>query len=297
MEAIEAANEYDISGDRQWVAHITAQQSEIYSIIHSVAPQVKVLAPSLAFPVNAPLLGNVSHISEAGNLHGYFGGGNPSNTSALLESMQQNNPHQPTWVTETGYFGQAGPAFGTYGVTPTVQAIYAPRLLLNYWISGATRTYLYELADDLEPGENPAEYHWGLLDTHGNPKPAFTALQSLLEALRDPSPPGAAEFTPRPLPLTIRTSSPTVRYQLFEKRDGTYYLAVWNEVSSYEPVTGRQLTPAPQSITLRLEREVLYNGTQEFDPAANHSPHPMPPSHTLTLQVTDKVQILTWVLR
>ncbi len=297
MEAIEPANEYDISGDPNWVATITAQQSELYSTLRAVAPKVAVLAPSLAYPFNAPQLGNVSHISEAGNLHGYFGGNNPADTSTLLDGVQANNPHQPAWVTETGYFGKAGPAFGSWGVTPEIQAIYSPRLLLNYWNSGATRTYLYELADDLEPGENSSDYHWGLLDSNAQPKPAFTAIANLHRVLRDPAPASGAEFTPKPLPLSISISSPTVRYTLFEKRDGSYYLAIWNEVPSYDPATGKQLTPAAQSATIHLERDVLSSVSEELDPAPNPSAHPIPFKHHLTILVTDKVQIISWVPR
>jgi hypothetical protein len=296
MEAIEPANEYDISGDPAWVAHITAQQAALYSTIRAVAPHVTVLAPSLAYPSDAPFLGNISHITQAGNLHGYFGGNNPANAPTLVADMKQNTPNQPTWVTESGYFAAAGPAFGSYGVTPAIQAVYSPRLLLDYWNSGVTHTYLYELADDLEAGENAAQYHWGLLDNQAKPKPAFNALSTLIQLLGDPTPPSAAAFVPTPLPLTIQASSPTVRYTLFEKRDGSYYLALWNEVPSYNPVSGQQLTPATQTVTLHLARTVLYNGVQQFDAAGNVTTHLMLPTQTLTLPVTDKLQILTWIL-
>jgi hypothetical protein len=297
MEAIEPANEYDVSGDPDWVARITAQQSEIYSIMRSVAPSVTVLAPSLAYPANAPRLGNVSHIADAGNLHGYFGGDNPAGTSNLIADMRQNTASEPTWVTESGYFAQPGPAFGSYGVTPGVQAIYSPRLLLDYWNSGAFRTYLYELADDLEPGETPAQYHWGLLDSNANPKPAFIALANLIQILADPAPPSDAAFSPAALPLTIQASSDSVRHSLFGKRDGTYYLALWNEVSSYNELTGQQLDPPRESVTIHIGRGVLYNGIRQFDSAGNYKTTPMPPNQTLVLPVTDQVQILTWVLR
>jgi len=299
MEAIEPANEWDNSGDTDWVADIQTQLSAIYSTIHpkGAASPITVLAPALAYPRNAPMLGNVAKISDAGNLHGYFGGLNPVNDSAspafYLQLMQSNTPKMATWVTETGYFAQPGPIFGMDGVTPAIQSVYSIRALLEYWNAGATRTYFYELADDLEAGQNPADYHWGLLDTNGSPKPAFTALENLTMLLQDPGP----SYTPKPLPLSIQVSSPTVHYALLGKRDGSYYVAIWNEVSSYDITNNVELTPQTQSITFQIGRTVLYNGTQQFDTTGNYVTKPQRPTQTLTLPVTDKLQILTWILQ
>ncbi len=59
MEAAEAANEYDATGDPEWATKIEAQQSAIYSTIHGLGGQqsLTVIAPSLAQPQNAPRWG------------------------------------------------------------------------------------------------------------------------------------------------------------------------------------------------------------------------------------------------
>jgi hypothetical protein len=299
MEAVEPANEYDNSGDKNWVVNIQSQLSAIYSTFHpkGAASPITVLGPSLANPWNAPALGSVAKIADAGNLHGYFGGYNPVNNIAspatYLQMMQTNTPKLPTWVTETGYFAAPGPIFGSYGVTTAMQAIYSLRALMEYWNAGAARTYFYELADDFEPGENAADFHWGLLDQNGEPKPAFTGLANLTMLLQDPGP----SFTPEPLPLSVQVSSPSVHYALLGKRDGSYYVAIWNEVNSYDFVKDVELTPPTQTITFQIGRTVLYNGTQQFDATGNFVTKPQLPTQTLVLPVTDKLQILTWILQ
>jgi hypothetical protein len=297
MEAVEAPNEWDDTGDANWARDITAVQAQLFSAMRQAAGgrNVKVLAPSLAYPQDAPALGNVSAISDAGNLHGYFGGYNPGssvvNAGYYLSVVSQNTPKQPIWVTETGYFGQPGPIIGQYGVPQTIQATYTPRALLEYWRAGAARTYLYELADDLEPGESPAQFQWGLLDSAGGAKPAFTILANLIGLLEDPGP----AFTPAPLPLSIQSSSPSVHYALFGKRDGTYYLALWNEVQSYDFMLERPIRNNGQQVTLTVGRPVAYNGTQQFTNEGQYTTQAFAPSQTLKLPVTDNLQIVTWV--
>ena len=295
MEAVEGANEWDVSGDANWAADMTAQQAALFAAMQASAPGITVLAPSLAYPTDAPLLGNLSSMATAGNLHGYFGGYNPGgadiNPAYYLNLMSQVTPSEPTWVTETGYFAQPGPIFGMNGVPESIQAVYSPRDLLEYWNAGADRTYLYELADDVEPGEDPTDYHWGLINADGTYKPAFFTLATLLAILKDPGP----AFTPAPFPLEIQTSSPTVHTALFGKRDGSYYLAVWNEVQSYDFNANVILDAPLESVTLTVGEPLLYNGTTQFDAQGGVTTIAYAPTQSLTLPVSDKLQIVTWI--
>jgi hypothetical protein len=175
-----------------------------------------------------------------------------------------------------------------YGVTEAVQAIYSPRALMEYWNAGAARTYLYELADDVEAGENPVDYHWGLLDSTGAVKPAFTALSNLVGLLADPGP----TFTPAPLAGNIQGSAGSVHTALLGKRDGSYVVVVWNEVQSYDFVNNVPLNPAAQTVTLTLGKMPISVSVQQLDAAGNVAAKVVAAGQTLTLPVTDKLQMI-----
>jgi hypothetical protein len=297
LEAIEPANEYDLSGDPAWPAKITAQTSQIRTTIDATAAlaDVTVVAPSLAYPGNAARLGSVGASADVGNLHGYFGGSNPGNAAVnpvmLMAQVQPDTPGKAIWVTETGYFAAPGAIFGMNGVTPAMQAIYSQRALMEYWNAGAARTYLYELADDVEPGQSPGDFHWGLLDSAGVPKPAFSALANLIRLLSDPGP----AFQPAPLALRITPSASTVHSTLLGKRDGSYYLVLWNEVQSYDVTHNVELATAPQSVTLSFARAPRSSTTQQFDEAGGCATTTIAPAQTLMLSVTDRIQVVSLV--
>jgi len=298
MEAVEPANEYDISGDPLWPITIKAQQTAIYNAIKAIPADsgITVLAPSLAYPINASLLGNVGAVADAGNLHGYFGAWNPGsstvNPTLDLKLVQPNTPSKPIWVTETGYFALPGPVFGMYGVSPAVQAVYSPRALLEYSNAGATRTYLYELADDFEPGEVAADYHWGLLNSDGSTKPSFTAISNLLTTLSDP---GAA-FTPTPLAYALTNATSAVHSALFQKRDGSYYLALWVEAQGYNFLTQTPMNVPAQNVTLQLGSSVASAATIQWDANGNITTAPLTPTQSLNLTVSDTIQLVKIVL-
>ena len=240
----------------------------------------------------------MSATTTAGNLHGYFGGYNPGsstiNPGMYLDDVRPNTPSAPIWVTETGYFAQPGPFNGTYGVSPTAQGIYSTRSLLEWSNAGAARTYLYELADDQIPGENPASYHWGLLNADGSTKPAFVAVSNLLSLLSDAG--ATAGFSPAPLPLALSGGDPTVHQALFEKADGSYYLALWVEAASYDFVNQRALTVPPQNVTVRFASSVKSASAMQWDETGNVSTTALPAGQDLKLTVTDKLQVIRLTL-
>jgi hypothetical protein len=91
------------------------------------------------------------------------------------------------------------------GVSELVQARYIPRLCCEYFRLGIKRTYIYELIDEFhdENKENP-ESHYGLIRRDLTPRPAYTALKSLLDLLEDTR----EEFTPRTLDYEMSVTGP-----------------------------------------------------------------------------------------
>ena len=165
-----------------------------------------------------------SNTFNAWNLHYYQGGNDPENARAGASPLggqpvgflQDNlvaytwqNPNLPSWVTESSYYTILNDS-NHQGITEDVQAAYIPRLLLNDFAHGITRTYLYEFADNYQGKRTGIKYvgqlaqnSYGLARYDQSFKPSFHALQNLINFLRDPGP----AFTPTPLNLTITGGS------------------------------------------------------------------------------------------
>jgi hypothetical protein len=77
-------------------------------------------------------------------------------------------------------------------------------------------------------------------------KPAAYALKNLITLLKDPGP----SFTPAALNYTISSPTSDVEHTLLQKRDGTFWLALWQNVLSYDPVAHQDLVVDPVSVKL-----------------------------------------------
>jgi hypothetical protein len=255
FEAYEAPNEYNLSGDPNWPTTMRTVLAQLHSLRND---------PSLAgFPVFGPSLtdenayrqlGDVSALIDAGNLHNYFAGRNPGtggwgdngygSIDWNLQVVGRSAVGKPIVTTETGYWDD--PA-RVAAVPQEVSGKYMPRLLLEQFLRGIRRTYIYELCDI--PGSvMPGESGYGLLRSDGSPKPAYHAVQGLLSLLRDPGP----SFTVRPLPYSVAGGSSDVRHVAFQKRDGTYYLALWIEQSGFDLHSRNDIVVPPQPIMVHV---------------------------------------------
>ena len=297
MEAVEATNEYDGSGNYSWVQIITNQQAVLYAEIHT-QPKTQntvVVSPSLSQPANASRLGNLDRTSSVGNSHAYFGGYNPGNSGTggannprfFMNLASVNTPGEPIWITETGFWSVPGAYWGGYGVSEASQAIYIPRVLLEFSNAGAARTYIYALADytgaDL----------FGLIRSDGTAKPAFGSLSHLISLLSDPGP----AFAPVGLAYSLSGAGPNLHQALFQKRDGSFFLAVWVEALSYNFQTSQPISVPAQHVTLNLGRTVLAATSYQLDDAGNMSTTKLTQSEAIGLTVTDRVQIIKLVLQ
>lgn len=76
-----------------------------------------------------------------------------------------------------------------------------------------------------------------------SPKPAYTALRNTIALLEDPGP----TFEPGSLDYALIGDTTNVHRTLLQKRDGTFYLVLWQEVASdgASPVAERPLTVDP----------------------------------------------------
>jgi hypothetical protein len=179
-------------------------------------------------------------------------------------------PNKELWMTETGYTTAINEADGQ-GISEKAQRKYHGRMLAQAFHRGVKRTFLYELCDqwvDLATendgsgslnrdgiAKNNGQAAFGLIaltntstppstpippsttDRHQVPnsgiftlrrKPAFHALRNLISILKDPGAPyyaGSLDFT--------LDSSFNIGHLLLQKRDGKFYLVLWNQAQSY----------------------------------------------------------------
>src|SRR3954470_16283797 len=257
VEATEGANELDQTGTG-WQTRLRNTQIALWNETRKYATLSSrpVLVGSLAFSSRwsrAP--DDLPPCFPRVNLHSYPGGRAPAAT--LTSQFDSARPHfggRYIWATETGYHNAVDAPLSE-GHKPTserAQGIYAPQLYLDYYRRGITRTCLYEFLDEwADPERDNRESNFGLLRNDLTARPAYTNVARLLKLLRDPDPtttPGALRFT---------VSGPTtLRSKLFQKGDGSFWLALWNDVSVWDPVTrtNRYPSAAAASVTFDARR-------------------------------------------
>ena len=288
----EAPNEHDAKGEADWVASLRDSVVQLQTLKRIPAlARFPLYGPALAFTNRHDELGDVSAQYEYGNLHNYFAGRHPG-TSGWGVTDRAYASHawhlgyarkyfggRPIVTTETGYFTDAGT---TDSIPEDVAGKYMPRLLLEQFRNGITRTYIYELAD--EPGRRSH----GLLTADGSPKPAFRAVAHLLRLLADAGPGHAVQ----PLSYTVSGVSADVRHLTFQKRDGRYYLAIWIERSGYDVVARRYSSVPPETASLVIDGGVRPVAVHRWLADGGMESTPAPAGGIRSLTVTDTLQVL-----
>lgn len=279
MESVEAPNECDVAGNCGAGTSASQSISNLLSFMPTVdasgqQANVPVLGPSWTLVPTYPTVGNIASQMTYNNLHVYFAGHNPGSPGwgtpdaegnpygslqFWLDQAQIDGPGDPVMITETGYVMQPQPQ--TDCIPPSIGASYMPRTLLLAYMAGVQRTYMYELIDEVSsPG-------YGLMDQNLNPKPAYLAVQNLISTLSDKG----ANFTPGSLNYSLTGGDSTLKQILFQKQDGSFWLAVWLEQSSYDP-NALVLTPVvPQVVNLSLDSGESVSQVGTIDDTGNLS--------------------------
>jgi hypothetical protein len=246
IESFEGLNERDDQGDRNWVSEEKAWQRALYSAVKSdgAVRDKPVLGPSLVKRASAGKLGSMESWMDYANLHSYPGDSIPS---AFIERnvalFAPENGSKPRRLTETGYPTAPNSQFW---VAERVTGKYVPRLYLEYWNAGFSRSFIYQLADEGSQGNGING--WGLIHSNGSPKSGYTALANFIGVLKD----DGDGFEPGSLSYSIGAVPSTVHRALFQKSNGRYFLVLWNEVASFNRHSHVLLSPAPVRTTLSL---------------------------------------------
>lgn len=294
FEAYEAPNEYDQSGVGNWLTALS-------SFLGRLDQTVKADSKTLRFPVIGPSLTKADSFAKVrgdctfdySNLHNYFAGRNPGTTgwgsngygsiAWNLSNVNAACPGKPVITTETGY--QTITSLKN-SVPESVAAKYVPRVFLEQWLRGIRRTYLYELLD-LPSGRSSGDSGFGLLRSNFAPKPAYTALANLVRLLSDPG----NSFSPTDLSLQFSGDVTNVHHALFQKRNGSYYLALWVEEPGYDVDGKKAIAVRPRQVVVRINKETA-GMLHTFDSSGAVKSKSLEPSATRTLEVTDSVLIL-----
>lgn len=271
MEAIEAPNECD-AGDNCGGGGLTGINNVVafmpYIATAGAALHVPVIGPSFAIPASYASAGDLSSLVAYSNLHVYYGVANPGNAGwgggdaqgnrygSLAFWMDQATQEStiPVQITETGYV-TTPPGGNPHTLPEAVTALYTPRTLLLAFNRGVKRTFLYELMDE------QASSGYGLLRSDGSEKPAFTAVKGLLNLLSDPG----ATFTPGSLNYAVSGGDGTINHTLLQRRDGSYWLALWSEQSGYDASAGQPSAVATQDVVLSVSGPVAAQQIVQFD--------------------------------
>jgi hypothetical protein len=116
---------------------------------------------------------------------------------------------------------------------------------------------------------------------------AYNAVKNMLGLLSDPGPAfqaGGLNFKPS-------GNLTNVQHLLLEKRDGTFYLAIWVEQPGYDLNAKKELSVAAQQVTVQTGQQMRIN-IHQLDGSGNMQTSTLGVGQTQTIEVNDLVTIL-----
>lgn len=264
VEMVEGPNEYDSTGSG-WETNLRTQTIDIWNTYKndSGTSSIPIVGPSLANTKYSPGIlastdANLTNYMQYGNLHSYSGGKyvegsggggwNISLDQAITEYKKVSGSSDPLIASETGYHNAVnGGNPGHFGVSEKAAAKYLPRQALYYLQKGFTRLYFYEFINE-GTDATEMEQNFGLLKNDGTPKWQYTSLKNMITILKDPG----SSFATGSLNYTLTGDTNNIQKLLLQKRDGTFYLVLWQGVSSYNDASKTDIDPPARALTLTI---------------------------------------------
>jgi hypothetical protein len=312
VEAFEGPNEFNLERTGDWGAQLETFQRETFNAINASShPEIPLLASPLGKTTDGypPLseIPNLADESDANSMHSYPQGNHPTGAhpryprhySFLFDrdipmSEYVGAPGRDIYATETGYHTSTS----VQGISEQAYGLYAPRLSFEYFNAGVERGYHYQLLDHLNEGPSHPQSHFGLIAYDGRKKSAYRALENTIDILEDPG--GSAGFTPGSLEYTLSGGDENVHTTLLQKRDGTFYLALWQEVRSFDRVRDTMIDVPAQKVKLEFAQRhdiAVFDPTYiassgQTDDAENHPKRIANRTLWETIRVKDRVKIV-----
>ena len=313
LYGVEAVNEGDftidgIEGDPEvWVPILQNLQKDLWDLIkgNPETDHLPVVGASFANPANfRELTQDMSDWMDYGNIHSYAGFHHPAlnwgvglTRDGMFNLAKLASKDKPIIATECGYNNYSGNIGGHLGVPESVDAIYTPHLLFEYFNSGVVRTYLYEFLDLREEGVLQAaihEHHFGMVDSTGRKKPVFHAIKNLITLLDD-----VEGYTANPLEYELiydaLPDKESIGQTLLQKSDGSWWIAVYRIMSVFNnderDTNFNKLDCTPIEVTLNLDRRAkdikLYrpNDSEKFINSFQNQ-------HEITFDLDDRILLI-----
>jgi hypothetical protein len=265
--SIEGPNEYDLQGDPNWVPVLRDYTQRLWEGVKArpALAGLPVIGPSIVRRGNMAAVGDLTGWIDYGNTHTYLSGAMPETASVWsgeLSAAAENSGTKPVQVTETGYHNGVNGTVGHQPASEKASGIYMPRLFLENFRRGTTsRSFSYELMDQRDdPSKTDIEAAFGLLRNDFSKKPAATAIERLIGLLSDRGP----RFTPDSLSYSLEGAPSTARQLLLQKRDGSFYLVLWNRVSVWDQSDRADTNPADVAVTVKLGQPIA--SAEIFEP-------------------------------
>jgi hypothetical protein len=190
---------------------------------------------------------NIGDYINRGNLHTYNAGRNPTagnpgiegdgldqrvaNAKRMTRYDENGTPkYGQIYVTEYGYR-----THGITHVTELAKAKYLPRYAAEFFVrDDVDKVFNYQIVDEQPFVDNPGGA-WGLLGNDDNTlfkRPSYFAMRNTIRLLQDPG----EDFDPGTLDYDVYGDpEQKVQWFLAQKRNGLYYLVLWQEERSAEP--------------------------------------------------------------
>ncbi len=269
FSALEGINEPNNDGV-PWVAETRSKTMDLFAERRRHGLEaIQIVGPSLARVTGGGVeggttqgqslsLGDLSPWIDRGNIHVYPRARPPSTDLDMFIAWQRAVcANKPIYTTEGGFFTASNYHGGSNPTSEDAVRQYVPREIMENWIRGIERFFLYELLDDPDPSKAQRESNFGMLSVNGigktaawTPKPHYYAMKNFLEILGDPGP----EHAVTDLYCTLDGGGAELRTSVVQKRDGTHYLCVWRDVAVYDPKQRKNKAPSLTPVTVSLAR-------------------------------------------
>lgn len=299
LAIVEGSNEPPLLSNRaSFPARSAFHQRSLSRIVQS-DPRlagIKVAGPSYIFG-NIALAQNLSGAVDYANVHAYPGmehpeTDGPGNLKRFVAAVRPVFGSAPVLVTENGYHTALATADGHLPVSEGIRARYLPRMLLWAYLSGVTRTYLYELVSSFDHGDADPESRFGLLTYDGTETPGFAAVRNLMALFRSP---GVARPDDGPS-VSIELDGPVEALQgaAFRRADGTILVPVWIGVSGWDPGSRKPLPDLPgRPIEVRLSRAPTTASLHRFADDGSVTVDAVNATRTIGLSASDHLSVLS----
>lgn len=211
--------------------------------------------------------------SDVGNVHSYSGGRTPTGEFVSKPALDRdyipwarNTSQSNSWAsTETGFSGALASGNTLQNpISEIASAKYLSRILFEYYNRGSLGTYIYELFDQ-SASNTDTEKRFGIVRSDGTPKVSYNIIKNIISILNDNS---TTPFWPRILDFTLSGPN-TVSRTLLQKKNGVYFLALWNDLPVFNNTTITDILNSPVPVTITLSTS--YTNINVYDPMTSSS--------------------------